>query len=62
VNPRFRTVITLTIDSHWPDREEALRGADELVEEFRSRLAADETLVKTAVMVRRRRVNGELHD
>jgi hypothetical protein len=62
MNPIYRWEILLTIDSHWPDEESAAEGAADLVNSIRADLTADETLVRSSVMVRRRRTDGEIHD
>ena len=62
VNPLFRTVLTLTVESHWPDEKAALGGAADLMRELRASLNEDERLVKSAVMVRRARTDGEKDD
>ena len=62
MNPKFRTVLTLTVESHWPDEKAALQGAADLMRELRLKLNEDEHLDKSAVMVRRVRTDGELDD
>ena len=62
MNPLFRTVLTLTVESHWPDEKAALQGAADLMRELRLKLNEDEHLAKSAVMVRRVRTDGELDD
>lgn len=60
MHPLYHLVIALTVETHYPDQDSAAQGAAELIREFRERLAEDETLVRSSVMVRR--TDGELHD
>lgn len=62
MNPLFRTTLTVTIESRWPCERDAIGGAADLIREVRDVLHEDERLVKTAMMVRQVRTDGEIDD